>query len=292
MTGGDGNDSYFVDNGGDVVTEASGTGGTDVVNSSVSFTLGANLEKLVLTGTLAINGTGNGLANTLTGNAAANSLNGGAGADAMAGGDGNDLYFVDDAGDKAIEARSAGGTDGVSSSVSFTLGAFVENLTLSGASAVNGTGNELANLIVGNGAANILSGAAGADTLRGGSGGDELHGGIGFDTLQGDGGSDRFVFDTALLSTNIDHIVDFTRGSDKIVLDDAVFRGLAVGAVPSGAIVIGTSATAPDDRIIYDPGTGALFFDRDGSGTAAAAIQFATLDNKPATLTANDFLVI
>ncbi|HEV2867266.1 MAG TPA: hypothetical protein VGX37_12225, partial [Allosphingosinicella sp.] len=291
MSGGAGNDIYVVDNALDRAVETSATNGIDTVNSSVSFTLGANLEKLVLTGSVAINGTGNGLANSLSGNSAANSLNGGAGADFMSGGDGNDLYFVDDAGDKAVETRSLGGTDAVSSTVSFTLGAYVENLTLTGLAAVNGTGNGLANVITGNGAANILAGASGADTLSGGGGRDELHGGTGRDTLQGGASIDSFVFDTALLSSNVDHVVDFTRGTDKLVLEDAVFTGLAPGSLPSGALVIGTSAGAADDRIIYDPSTGALLFDRDGSGSAAA-VQFAILDNKPATLSANDFLVI
>ena len=125
MTGGIGNDTYVVDNG-DVVSEAAG-GGTDRV-PAVTYSLATNVENLTLTGTAAINGTGNTLANTLTGNAAANILDGGAGADTMIGGAGNDVYVVDNAGDVVTEAASAG-TDRVDSSITTSLSANVENLT-------------------------------------------------------------------------------------------------------------------------------------------------------------------
>ncbi len=91
MVGGVGNDTYVTD-GGDTIVEAAG-GGTDLVQSSVSYTLGFNLEKLALTGTSAISGKGNTLANTITGNAAKNTLTGLAGSDTMSGGSGNDLII-------------------------------------------------------------------------------------------------------------------------------------------------------------------------------------------------------
>jgi Ca2+-binding RTX toxin-like protein len=170
LTGGAGNDTFVVDNVGDKVVEAA-SGGTDTVESSINYTLGADVENLKLGGVAAINGTGNGLANSLTGNSAANVLNGLGGADTMTGAAGNDTYVVDNAGDKAIETASTGGTDLVQSGVDFMLGNFVENLTLTGA-ALNGTGNSLANLITGNSAANILDGLAGADTMDGAGGND------------------------------------------------------------------------------------------------------------------------
>jgi hypothetical protein len=127
MSGGAGNDTYLVDNVGDVVTEALNEG-TDLVQSSVSFTLGANVDNLTLTGTANLNGTGNGDANVLTGNSGNNTLDGGAGADTMVGGDGNDTYVVDNAGDVVTEAATVGsGTDTVQSSISYTLGTNVEN---------------------------------------------------------------------------------------------------------------------------------------------------------------------
>ena len=187
MTGGTGSDTYVV-NTGDTVVEAANAG-TDTVLSNVSHTLAANVELLVLTGTNAINGTGNSLANGITGNAAANVLDGGASADVLAGLDGNDTYLVDNAGDLIVELAN-NGIDTVQSSVTFTLGANVENLALTGTAVINGIGNGSANVMIGNGGANMLSGAGGADTLRGGLGSDRLNGGSGNDTFlfgRGDG---------------------------------------------------------------------------------------------------------
>jgi len=164
MVGGAGDDTFLVDDTSDVVTEASG-GGTDTVQSSISYALTANVENLILTGTENINGTGNNLANNITGNAAKNTIDGGAEADNMAGGVGDDIYVVDNTGDVVTEA-SGGGTDTVQSSISYALTANVENLTLTGTGNINGTGNALNNFLTGNSAANILSGGAGDDTYH------------------------------------------------------------------------------------------------------------------------------
>jgi len=170
MIGGAGDDTYVVDNVGDVVTEGSNAG-TDLINSSVTYTLSANVENLTLTGNAAINGTGNALANVITGNGANNTIDGGVGADTMVGGTGDDIYVVDNVGDVVVEGGNAG-TDLINSSVTYTLSANVENLTLTGSSAINGTGNALANVITGNSANNTLDGGAGADTMIGGAGDD------------------------------------------------------------------------------------------------------------------------
>jgi Ca2+-binding RTX toxin-like protein len=89
---------------------------------------------------------------------------------------------VVDATSDTITENASEGTDSVQSSVSFTLAANVENLTLTGTAAINGTGNALDNILTGNSAANTLSGGAGADTLDGGAGNDSLVGGVGNDT--------------------------------------------------------------------------------------------------------------
>ncbi|MBV5322381.1 MAG: calcium-binding protein, partial [Ilumatobacteraceae bacterium] len=171
MQGGEGNDTYIVDSVSDVVTENVDEG-TDTVQSSVSYTLGDNVEHLTMTGTGAINGTGNTVDNLLIGNTGNNILNGGAGNDTMQGGLGNDTYVVDSVSDVVTEAATAG-TDMVQSSlISYTLGENVENLTLMGAEALTGAGNTVANLLIGNIGDNTLDGGAGNDTMQGGAGND------------------------------------------------------------------------------------------------------------------------
>ncbi|MFB2552316.1 beta strand repeat-containing protein [Ensifer soli] len=193
MRGLGGNDTYFVDNVGDKVLEASG-GGTDTVNASVSFALtGQEIERLVLTGTDAINGTGNSGRNTITGNDAANIIDGGTNADTMAGGGGNDIYYVDHVGDRVLESAN-NGTDVVRAYISFSLaGQAIENLTLIGTAAINGTGNSAANVLTGNDAANTLTGAGGNDSLNGRGGADTMIGGTGNDSYVVDNIGDRVV---------------------------------------------------------------------------------------------------
>ncbi|MDF9906502.1 UNVERIFIED_ORG: Ca2+-binding RTX toxin-like protein [Pseudomonas reinekei] len=200
LAGGAGNDTYAVFDSLLQLREEVGAG-TDTVKSAVSWELGANLENLILTGTSTINGTGNGLANTLTGNAAANTLNGGAGADVMIGGLGNDIYYVDHASDVVSETSATDGVDTVVSSVSRTLGNYQENLTLTGTSALAGTGNSLANTLTGNAAANLLNGGAGNDFLNGGAGVDRMTGDEGSDIYYVDNAADVVVETNATAST-------------------------------------------------------------------------------------------
>ena len=184
----------------------------DDITSSVTYALAANDENLYLTGTAAINGTGNKLNNRLTGNAANNVLNGSTGADTMAGGLGNDTYIVDNAGDVVSEALNAG-TDTVRSTVNHTLRANVENLLLTGTSAINGTGNTQNNSLTGNAANNVLNGGVGADSINGGGGNDTLIGGAGRDVLIGSIGVDKYVYssvaDSRVGSTVRDVITDY-----------------------------------------------------------------------------------
>ena len=180
MLGGTGNDTYVVNVSTDIVTE-NASEGTDTIESSVTLTLGNNVENLTLTGTTAINGTGNTLNNTITGNSADNTLSGGTGVDTMIGGAGNDTYVVDNALDAVTENLNEG-TDLVQSSVTYTLANNVENLILTGTTALNGTGNTLDNVLTGNSANNTLTGGAGNDRLDGGTGNDTMLGGTGNDT--------------------------------------------------------------------------------------------------------------
>jgi len=220
MNGGAGNDTYIVDNIGDVVADSAATG-TDVVQSSVSFTLTGKVENLFLTGTSEINATGNELNNIILGNSAANTINGGAGADQMTGGGGNDIYVVDNAGDVVTEGTNAG-TDLVQSSITYTLGANVDNLTLTGTGEINGTGNDLANVLTGNTAANILVGGGGNDTLNGGAGADTMTGGLGNDTYVvdnvGDSVTEAFGEGTDLVQS----VITYTLGTD---LDNLTLTG-------------------------------------------------------------------
>ncbi len=243
MVGGAGNDTYVVDVATDIITEAA-SGGTDLVKSSVTLTLAANVENLTLTGSTAINGTGNALNNVLTGNVGDNVLNGGAGNDTMIGGAGNDTYVVDVATDVVTEAAGAG-IDSVQSSVTLTLSANVEFLTLTGTAAVNGTGNALDNWLQGNGAANALDGGSGNDTLSGAAGNDSLLGSTGSDLLQGGAGNDT------LTDTAGNNLLDGGVGTDTLTGGSA--REMFIGGAGSDTITTGGGA----DLIGFNKGDGA-----------------------------------
>lgn len=129
-----------------------------------------------------------------------------------------------------------------------------------------------------------------AQSIYGNSGHNIIDGGGGHDVLVGNAGEDSFVFSTGLGSENIDRILDFLPGVDRIGLDDTVFGGLTLGTPGEAAFRVGATALDADDRIIYDPQTGTLLFDPDGSG-AGAATQFASL-GKNLDVTAWDFYVI
>ena len=235
LQGGAGNDTYYVGSASELVIEAAGGGTDTIITSDRSITLltYANIENIIYTGAPGGGGGGGGGEfistlgtdnddylfgssgndtiigkagnDTLEGKAGNDSLDGGAGSDIMSGGIGNDTYVVDAATD-VVQENSNEGTDLVISSVSLTLGANVENLTLNASLAVadaniNGTGNANANSITGNAGNNQLDGGGGSDTLTAGAGNDILNGGtadgVG-DLMQGGEGNDRYIVDSTL----------------------------------------------------------------------------------------------
>jgi Ca2+-binding RTX toxin-like protein len=193
----------------------------------------------------------------------------------------------------------------VRSFITYSLGADVERLALAGSAAIDGTGNALNNTITGNAAANRLDGGegkdtlisgAGNDTLAGGAGNDGLDAGHGNDVMSGGTGADGFHFHAAPGAADADVVSDFVSGADRIFLDHLAFTEIgAPGAFAAGdaRFFSGAGATSgadADDRIVYDTGTGQLYYDADGSG-AGVSLVFGTLQGAPA-LTAADFSVL
>ena len=239
MVGAAGDDTYVVDNTADQVVENAGEG-TDTILASVSYTLSANVENLVLTGS-AISGTGNELVNTITGNAASNLLDGGVGADSMAGGTGDDTYVVDNAGDAVAENLNEG-VDTAVASVTYTLSANVENLTLSGAANIDATGNELDNVITGNAGSNHLDGGAGIDTMAGGAGND---------TYIVDNAGDRVVERASEGIDTVQSSVDWSLGDN---VENLGLTGAALAGT-GNALANTLSGNASDNQL--DGGAGA-----------------------------------
>ncbi len=261
MKGGLGDDTYVVGNAYDNVGERLNEG-TDTVLSSITYTLPSNVENLTLTGTADINATGNSDNNTLNGNAGNNLLDGGAGADKMYGGVGNDTYVVNNSFDQANE-NAGEGTDTVQSSITFTIGNNVENLTLTGTANINGTGNALANIIAGNAGNNVLKGGAGADT---------------------------FVFAKFGTANGLDHLNDFVTAVDHLSFTGADY-GIAVGHhLTTGELSttgVATSA-AGIGQFVYNSTTHTLSWDSNGV-TAGGMTDIVVFDNAVAPAAA-DFL--
>ncbi len=246
MDGGDGNDYYFLDSVSDVVSETgknaknTALGGNDTVESTLTYTLLDNFENLILGGINEINGTGNKGNNWIQGNVADNILNGnagndyllagdgadeldgGLGMDTLDGGTGSDIYYMNNTEDKIVETENEEDIDQVLATVSFDLSVSpnIESLTLSGAKAVNGVGNDLANFLQeseGGKVANSFNGMAGNDTISAEGGSDTLEGGEGDDELDGGAGNDTAIFsytsDFYQWTRNVD-----TEGVDQIIV--------------------------------------------------------------------------
>lgn len=232
MIGGFGADQYRVNNAGDTIVELAGQG-VDLVEATISVVLNdlsAHLDHLTLVNADDFNGAGNARNNIITGNDGANllegrsgddtligngghdTLNGGNGADDMSGGTGNDSYRVNNAGDVVTELVGEG-TDSVESTITYTLTDNVENLSLLNTANIDGTGNVLANMLMGNSGNNTLTGLGGADTIDGGAGADDMIGGYGGDTYVVDDAGDTI---TELAGQGVDNV----QSSISLVLND------------------------------------------------------------------------
>jgi Ca2+-binding RTX toxin-like protein len=215
MAGGAGNDTFRVDSAGDLVTEAAGEGSDSVQTTLASYTLGANVENLLYTGTGNFTGNGNALNNVMTGGVGNDTLNGGDGNDTLLGGAGNDVitggagndrmvgalgndtFRVDSAGDLVVEVTGEGADSVQTTLNSYTLGANVEHMLFTGAGNFVGTGNALSNIITAGTGNDTLNGGDGNDTLLGGLGNDVIDGGVGADRLEGGVGNDTYRVDSA-----------------------------------------------------------------------------------------------
>jgi len=280
---------------------------TDTLSASVTTTLPTNVENLTLTGTAAINGTGNAGNNILTGNSGNNILSGGAG---------NDTYaFVANAalGTDTITETATGGIDtidfnGSTATVRVNLGVTTSQtvnnnlkLILSAnnviENATGGTGNDR---LTGNALNNILAGGNGNDQLQGLAGNDTLWGGLGDDILTGGIGQDKYLFQSSGVfssSLGVDYISQFDVGQDQIVLSKATFNAVtnsAGQALTDFAVVSDDEfVNASSARIVYSQGSGSLFYNRDGNVLGTSTVfEFARLGNPDITLSSSDFSLI
>lgn len=270
MNGGDASDRYIVDNVGDVVQESfddAAAGDFDTVESSVTYTLGFGLEDLFLTGMAAINGTGNAARNTIVGNEANNVLNGGAGddwleggggndtlnggtgADIMIGDEGNNTYIVDNVDDRTFGFGF--GIDTVKASVTYALEFEIENLTLTGSAAINGTGDFLNNVITGNGANNELSGLSGNDHLLGGNGNDHLSGGNDNDVLYGGAGADALIGGVGADTFKYKSVSESPAGAGRDVITDFKGNGAGIGDNISLSTIDANSLVSGNQAFTY-----------------------------------------
>ncbi len=297
LTGNAGDDTYVVDNAGDVVVEKS-NGGNDTVWTSVSYRMPGYVENLVLTGTEDIAATGNTMDNVITGNAGGNAINGGVGADTMYGGSGNDTYYVDNIGDVVSEQTVAGlddgGTDTVRSTISYTLGDLVEKLVLTGADSIDGTGNALGNSVTGNSGDNRLYGLDGNDIINGGVGVDTMYGGAGDDTYTVDNIGD--VVSEQTVAGIDDGGTDTVRSTISYVLGDLVENLILSGteAIDGTGNALGNSVTGNsgdntlvgqggNDRLTGGAGADTFVF---GPGSGIDTITDFSTDNDLVDVTA------
>ncbi|MFM6267373.1 MAG: beta strand repeat-containing protein, partial [Dolichospermum sp.] len=298
---------------------------TDTLSAAATTTLPTNVENLTLTGTTAINGTGNAGNNVITGNGANNTLSGL---------NGNDTYrfLVNTAlGTDTITETTTGGIDnldftGTTAAVNVNLGVatsqtvnsnlklilsannVIENAT-GGTGNDRLTGNALNNTLNGGsgndqlqglGGDDTLWGGAGNDILNGGTGNDSLWGGLGDDILMGGVGNDQYLFQSDgvfAITLGVDYISEFELGLDQIVLSKATFNAITntVGQALTDFAVVSDDefVNASNARIVFSQGTGSVFYNQDGSILGTGTVfEFARLGNSDITLTSSNFSLI
>jgi Ca2+-binding RTX toxin-like protein len=315
LTGNNGNDLLI---GGDNNDTLSGGAGNDVLRGGIgnndSMDGGAGTEDMLdfSDGTLAINfvlnqgsgshaianGTGNlgnndtyqnmegvigtSLADTISGLSNANDIfRGGGGNDILDGGAGTDLLDYSDA------------TAGLNVTLQQGAGPFTMTVAGDGTDTYSNMegviGSAFNDTINGSGLNDVLRGGGGNDTLNGNAGVDILTGGAGADTLTGGGGADTFVFNSAL--NNVDTITDFDATVDHIQLDPTIFG--AIGATLDANEFVSAPGANPgdsNDYILFDPTTGDLYYDSDGTG-GQAKILIAHVNVVNGALGPSDFII-
>ncbi len=273
MAGGLGDDRYVVDTyAGEAVAEFANEG-IDVVYATIDYTIGLNIEQMIMVdGSACVNAGGSSGNDTIIGNSANNviygyagddtlsggagndsivgaegndNIDGGTGNDTMIGGIGDDRYVVDSVQD--VVAENVGeGTDVVYASISYTIGGNVEQLILiDSGGAINGAGDNGDNVVIGNSSANLiygndgndtLYGFGGTDSLVGGIGNDVLIGGIGNDSLVGGSGSDLFQFS---VGDGIDTVQDFQGAQGDILRISSALSASFADIATNHASVVG-----------------------------------------------------
>ncbi|HYD67955.1 calcium-binding protein [Azospirillum sp.] len=288
LAGGTGNDVYVVDSPADVVVEAVGEGTDEVQTILPAYTLGANLERLVYTGSGAFAGTGNAGANYIQGGFGNDSLHGGGGADTLVGGAGNDIYIAD-AGSVVVEGAGGGIDEVWSTANAYALDIEVELLTFVGSGDFAGTGNALANIIRGGAGNDTLMGGAGADTLIGAAGNDVYSIGEAGDVVTEDasGGVDevRTTLNAYSLGANLENLTFEGGGAFSgtgNALDNLLRGGAGNDTLVGGAgndTLVGGVGT---DRL--SGGTGDDLYTIDTAGTIVVELDGAGIDEVRTTL--------
>ncbi len=281
-----------------IATAISGNDGTATLINKGGFNV--DLSKAVGSHNFIINASksinsikiiGSHQADSLVAGAGNDTLDGGAGADTMTGGKGSNTFYVDNVGDKVIDTSIGGGIDTVISSVSYALGANIDNLTLTGSVHLVAKGNKLNNVITANDAGDVLiagagnttlSGGKGDDiiygstaklsTINGGDGNDTIAGGVGVNLITGGSGNDTFIFNKG---NGLTTIIDFASkadnipslGIDHLEINHKAFKGMLAVELNDKNFYSGilTSARDPATEFFYNTQSGKLYFDADGS---------------------------